>query len=500
MRQIEFNNEILEFPDDMTDAQIESVIAQEYQTEQPTQEATQPKEIGKTEAAITGFGQGASLGFGDEIIAALSAPVIYGGSRLAEAAGFNTQGLADKSLAETYRAEQQKGQQGIEQAAEQQPAAFLGGELAGAVVGGGKMAKLAPKGLAQGMRTGGLPARMAKGAALGAGTSAVYGAGVANPDEIAQSAGESALAGGALGAAIPVAGQILKSKPAQVTAKQIRQAASQAYKKAAQQGGVLKSKVINSFIDEASSLTPQTAEGKLLAGDDPFTKLVDNVKLLRNKNISLQGAQEIDEILGNKIDSFFDPKTGRLTKEGLKIQKTQQAFRKSIENAGVGDVVGSKSGFDALKEGRKLWSQAAKIDDIERIIARADQADNPATALRSGFRTLSNNPSRLRGFTNEERLAIKKAAKTGIITDTLRVMGSRLLPIGAMATGGGVGGVAATQLGSISARGLAGKAQAKKAEKVLQTIYGRGVKQLPRYPLSPALAAPIVTNQENNGS
>ena len=74
-------------------------------------------------------------------------------------------------------------------------------------------------------------------------------------------------------------------------------------------------------------------------------------------------------------------------------------------------------------------------------------------------------------------------------------MGSRLLPIGAIATGGGVGGATATQLGSISARSLAGKAQAKKAEKVLQTIYSGGVTQAPRYPYSPALAAPIVTQQ-----
>jgi len=499
MRRIEYNNEVLEFPDNMTDSQIESVIKQQYEQPQNDSqvESTKKRDIGAVEAGITGFGQGASLGFGDEIIAALATPVVYGGSRLAEAAGFDTKGLADKTLAETYRGEQQKNQQGIEEAAEAQPAAFLGGELAGSVVGAGK---LAPKGLGQAMRTGGLPARMAKGAALGAGTSAVYGAGVADPDKISQGATEGGIQGAALGAAIPVAGNLLKSKPAQSTAKQIRQAASQAYKKAAEEGGVLKSKVINKFINDASSLAPQTQEGKILAGDDSFTKLINNVKLLENKNISLQGAQEIDEILGNKIDSFFDPKTGRISKEGLKVQQVQQAFRKSVENAGIKDIVGSKAGFDSLKEGRKLWSQAARLDDIERIIARAEQADSPATALRTGFRTLSNNPSRLRGFSKEERSAIKKAAKTGIVTDTLRVMGSRLLPIGAMATGGGVGGAAAAQLGSISARGLAGKAQAKKAEKVLQTIYGQGQKQLPRYPLSPALAAPITQTSTENGN
>jgi len=340
-----------------------------------------------------------------------------------------------------------------------------------------------------------LPTRMAGGAALGAGTSGVYGAGVAEPGEVAETAKEAAITGGAVGAAIPVAGKLLKSKPVQATAKQIRAAASSAYRTAAEKGGVLKPKVINKFIDEASSLTPQTTEGKLLAGDDPFTKLVDNVNLLKNKPISLQGAQEIDEILGNKIDSFFDPKTGKLTKEGLKIQRLQQAFRDNIEKAGQGDIVGSKEGFEALKEGRKLWGKAARLDDVERIIARADQADNPATALRSGFRTLANNPSKLRGFSKTERVAIKKAAKTGVVTDTLRIMGSRLLPIGAIATGGGVGGATATQLGSISARSLAGKAQAKKAEKVLQTIYSGGVTQAPRYPYSPALAAPIVTQQ-----
>ena len=502
-QQIEFNNEILEFPDEMSSKEIEAVLSREYQQipQQPSPQDAQPR-ISAGEAAITGFGQGATLGFGDEIIAGLTAPVVYGGSRLAEAVGLDTGGLAEKSLGETYRSQQQLGQEGIEQAAEQQPASFLAGELTGAIAGGGKLTKLAPKQLTQAMRSGGLPSRMAKGAALGAGASGVYGAGVANPDEILQTVGESAIAGGALSAAIPVAGQILKSKPAQVTAEQIRGAASDLYKKAAEKGGVLKPKIVNKFIDEIKQLAPQTPEGKLFAGgDDPFTKLVDSAEVLKGKSISLKGAQEIDELLSNRIDKFIDPKTGRLTKEGLKAQKIQNAFRNSIEKAGVGDVVGSKEGFEALKDARKLWAKSAKVSDIERIIARADQADNPATALRTGFRTLANNPSRLRGFSKAEREAIKKAAKTGIITDTLRVMGSRLLPIGAIATGGGVGGAVTTQLGSISARGLAGKMQAKRAENVLKTIYGRGKGQLSRYPYSPALSSPIITQPEgNNGS
>jgi len=502
-QQIEVNGEILEFPDEMTTEQIKFVLSEQYQPQTPNQPQTpaNDREIGKTEAAVTGFGQGATLGFGDEIIAALTAPVVYGGSRLAEAAGFDTKGLADKTLVETYRSEQQKGQAEIEQAAEQQPLPFLGGELAGSVAGVGKLAKLAPKGVTQGLRTGGLPSRMAKGAGLGAVSSGVYGAGVADPDQISETAMKSAAAGALVGGAIPVAGQFLKSKPVQKTSEQIRKEAGALYKKAAERGGALKPKVVDDFIDDIKSLAPQTPEGKAFAGDDPFTKLVDSAEILRGKSISLKGAQEIDELLSNRIDKFVDPKTGILTKEGLKAQKMQNAFRSKIEKAGVNDVVGSKRGFEALKQARKLWAKSARVRDVEKIISRAEQTDNPATALRTGFRTLSNNPSRLRGFSKVEREAVKRAAKTGVVTDTLRVMGSRLLPIGAMATGGGIGGATAAQLGSISARGLAGKMQAKRAENVLNTIYGKGAKQLPRYPLSPALAAPIVTQPNtDNGS
>src|SRR5690606_6734646 len=119
----------------------------------------------------------------------------------------DTRGLAKKSLLETYRAEQRKNQQGVEEAREANPNTFLAGELGGSLYGAGKFAKTkAGKGVGQYLRTGNLPSRIAKGAAVGGASSGLYGAGTASPGETIENAVSSVPAGAAVGGAIPALG------------------------------------------------------------------------------------------------------------------------------------------------------------------------------------------------------------------------------------------------------------------------------------------------------
>jgi hypothetical protein len=130
----------------------------------------------------------------------------------------------------------------------------------------------------------------------------------------------------------------------------------------------------------------------------------------------------------------------------------------------------NKAGFDALKEGRMLWSKQAKLRDIERIITRAEMSDNPATTIKTGFRTLFNNANKVKYFNETEKKLIKKAATTGIITDSLRTIGSRLIPIGSIVAGGGLPSTMASTLTSTASRNLASKSQIAKAEKLAEAI------------------------------
>lgn len=267
----------------------------------------------------------------------------------------------------------------------------------------------------------------------------------------------------------------MKSLTKQITADDIKGYASDSYQRAAESGGVLSPSVTNKFLDSANNILPQTPEGKLVLGNSPATQMVENLSQLRGKPLSLAAAQEIDEALGDSIDSHFQQ--GRLTKEGQKLASIQDHFRNTIENASPDDVAGGKQGFDALQNARDLWSASARQRDIEKIINRADMSDNPATSIKTGFKTLSSNPSRLRGFNENEQALINNAARTGIVGDTLKTFGSRLLPIVTAGTGGGIGeAVAAKALSSVSRSG-ATALQANRAAKVINAISQRPIIQ-----------------------
>lgn len=278
----------------------------------------------------------------------------------------------------------------------------------------------------------------------------------------------------------------VKPQPQQTTSADIKRMANDAYGLADQNGGILKPHVINKFIDDIQGLAPQTQEGKMLAGDSAFTKNVEILQQLKDRPLTLKAAQEIDEILGEKIDNFVDRTTGAMSKEGKKLLDVQTTFRKAIDDAAERDMVGGQAaGFDAWKQGKQLWSSSAKLRDIERIISRAEMTDNPATAIKTGFRNLYNNPARMRGFDDDEAALIKKAAESGIISDTLRTFGSRIIPGISLATGGGLSGAAASQAATMASRGAASKVQIGKAQKAADLIANNAIAKTPQEILPP---------------
>jgi len=122
-----------------------------------------------------------------------------------------------------------------------------------------------------------------------------------------------------------------------------------------------------------------------------------------------------------------------------------------------------------VKEGRRLWSKQARLRDIEKIITRAQMTQNPATSIQTGFRNLATNEKRMRGYSDQERFYINKAANGGPVVDILRVAGSRLNPIASGAVGG-IGGAAAGYATSALARGGAEAVQMNKAMNVVREL------------------------------
>lgn len=484
MRQAQLaDGTILEFPDETTDEVMDRTVQEYLQSNQPQEDKVAPGGLtslvtGQAPERTTGqelarqgglsgryLAEGLA-GIADLPNAVINAGIIGPGNALADYLGADKSStvpqLAYPSQAVSAGLDKlgvPQPQNGFERVVGDVSRAVAG--AGGTVSGAGALAKFAPA-LASLAENAVLQGRAAVGSALGAGTTRELGGG-----PIAQLG--AGLAGGGLAS---LGGGV---KPQQTTSNDLRNMANRAYQTAEQKGGILNPSLTNKFIDEAEKVTPQTAAGKLVGGDSASTKVVDRLQALRDKPLSLPEAQELDEFLGDAIDA--NSELGKVNKQGKKLLDVQSSLRNLIENASPTDITGGREGFDALKQGRQLWSKSAKLGDIERIISRADVSDNPATAIRSGFRTLYNNPNRMKGFSQTERAAIKDAAETGVAGEALRTLASRLLPIASVVSGGGLTGSIASQAGSMAARNMGTRLQIKKASDLANLIATGSLKQ-----------------------
>lgn len=287
------------------------------------------------------------------------------------------------------------------------------------------------------------------------------------------------------------------SRDPQPLSEQLRTEGKALYKAASDRGGVLSSKVTDKWLDQAQGIKPKTAAGRIIAGGDgPADQLLVRIESLRGKALDLESAQDIDEELGKLLrrDSFTD-RFGKMNDDGRKVYELQSSLREIIDNADAADVAGGKEGFALLKEARKLWSRQARAREIESILARADGRDNPATIIKNGFQTLKNNPRRLKGYTLAERKLISQAAETGIIGEGLRLLGSRLNAIGALAGGGPAASAAMFGIGLAGRQGAETLA-ARRGARVLDEIASPGARKRLR---APARITPSVTTGANAG-
>jgi hypothetical protein len=145
-------------------------------------------------------------------------------------------------------------------------------------------------------------------------------------------------------------GQKFLPKPQDLSAEDLKRKAGELYQYADERGGVLRPQITNSFVNDVMKEIPQTEMGKAVIGETPVSKLIERINVLRDKPMTLQAAQEIDEALGELAYGNMNSVTGQLDKQGLKFLNIQSKFRNAIENAPESMVIGGKEGFDVLKD------------------------------------------------------------------------------------------------------------------------------------------------------
>lgn len=294
----------------------------------------------------------------------------------------------------------------------------------------------------------------------------------------------------------------LTPKPKAPTAQDLRNKASAEYQHAKQLGGTLTPKAMDKFLDGINDIQVKDDIARQLGGKDFVAENLPVLEKMRGQPMTLQRATDIDQRLTELMDA--ETMFGKPTQNGRQILQMQNKLRETIENAGLDDVIGGTEGFDAIKNGRKLWQQSAKLRDVEAIIQRAQGMEQPATGLRTGFRTLLNNPNRMRGYTAEEKAAIKAASETGTVGNLFRAFGSGLVPIASGITGAAGGPVGAALAGASGfAVQQASKAiganmqlsRAKAVEQLLSQLTPKQVNELPPETLARIMGSAIGQNQ-----
>lgn len=448
--------------------------------------------------------QGTTLGRADEITDPLS---VSAAALMQEPRALLTGELTDKGLIDQAVGVRDLSRAKRKKQMTERPVASILSQIGGGILGGyalgggisqvgsglartggfignvGKSIQSAPTAVNNFLRAGNAGTRAVKAGLAAAPIGFLYGTGDAEDGSRIQNGINSGLLSAALGPAMSlgvsgisgisgVAKSLLPKIPIP-NADKVREMASAAYQTATQKGGVLSPNFSNSFLNEAKTLLNQTDIGKKFAGETPLAQTLKRFNAIKNKPITLQAAQEIDEALSNQIDNHVE--LGRLTKEGRQLSQLQDMWRSHVENAPENLIIGGREGFDALVEGRRLWSTSLRMGDIERIINRAMQTEVPATGIRTGFRTLLNNPSKMRGFKNSPEIvaAMKKAAEKGTVVDLMGVLGSRLLSVAGFATGNPAAAAAGYAIPAAS-RSAAGAIQKSKADQVLRLLAQRG--------------------------
>lgn len=333
--------------------------------------------------------------------------------------------------------------------------------------------------------SGGYLAAIAKGLGFGSINGAAYGLGDTNSflsdgqaaseriSNAVEGGGIGAVTGGVLGAA----GRAISGPIENAMADAAKSVASGFYKAADDAGGVIDNPA--PIFDQIRGKDPVTPTEIVLAKTDPVRKFLSDFKDAASSPLTLSDAQGIDEELSNRIDGQFDRING-MSKDGYKLLDAQTKFRQGLAATPPQAVGGGTEGYQAWQNGQAAWQQAMKLQDLERMQARANLTANPATSLSTQVKNYLTS-TRSRSLSDDERTALTNVAQRGVIGDTLHVFGSRLLPFVGTMVGESVGGLPGAAIGA--GIGHAGSALIRGANTALKNskltnaanIIGKGI-------------------------
>lgn len=232
---------------------------------------------------------------------------------------------------------------------------------------------------------------------------------------------------------------------------------------------------------------------------DAYSFLVDMVAG-RGKPVSLT---ELDQLRQRVRRDLITPSYGNQAKaaDAHFGQIMLDQIDNMIAEAKPSDMAAGSAteAANAILEARSLYAKTRKVELLQDAVGKAKlqaassgSGGNINNAVRQQFKSILNNPKKVKSFTAEERAAMEDLVKQGKADDLVRLLGKA-----APGNNGLVGvleilatlhnpAAAALPIAGIVAKGIADRGTLTKAEKIQQMVMGGPVSPAPPLPfLSP---------------
>jgi hypothetical protein len=215
-----------------------------------------------------------------------------------------------------------------------------------------------------------------------------------------------------------------------MTAEELKAAGTAAYGRAKDAGVVFKPEAVGKLRDDVYKDMAEFAwDPRLQPGADVvFDRLG---RLAEGGNVGLEGLESVRKIAGNAYNPT-NPSNNEL------LRQITQRVDDFAAKAGPDDILmgNAKVATDALKEGRDYWSRFRKLEKVDELLDRAGlnagsagSGGNIENASRQQLKRILTDKKMMRGFTTDEKDAIRKAVLGTPGQNTLRLLG-KLSPQG----------------------------------------------------------------------
>jgi hypothetical protein len=459
-KKVTVDDAFLSLPPEQQQATVEEIaksLGAPQQPQQPERNFRGDSAGSSVDAALIGAARGVTFDTADEIRAGVRAAADWIGNPFKLGDGQDFGPAYDRHL------EFARGMQ--DQVREENPLSAFAGEMAGAaLIPGGAMKAGASTGV-NALRMG-----LAGGAAGG-----LYGFG-AGEDGFASragSAGVGALVGGTVGAATPFALKpVQRALDNRATRKAVEAAADAAtspgavkaqsqaaFRAAREKGVVLNSDAAMPLIDEIAKV--QTLHKRFTPDANA---LVDDILAdLSQGKVPLDALEDLHRSAGMAVNKnrIANPQDAAAAGEiGRKIDE----YLMNLPDEAIASASGAADeAVAAFREGRALWKSFRNSERLQEIVDNAALADNPALAIKRGFRSILTNKNKRATYSKAELQVMQQVLRdtqAGSWVQRLIGYGTGLSrQVAGTAAGYGLGGPIGAALGSAAATKLGSMAK-----------------------------------------